>query len=133
MSRSSPFVLVALIALLGTAAPVRAQSRTAAPIARVSFAPTPRAAATAESRTPVGPTVAAEAVAARPAAAARNADESALAPMRRRAAFSQAQTLMIVGGAAFVAGALIGDDAGTVVMVGGAAVGLYGLYLYLQQ
>jgi hypothetical protein len=39
---------------------------------------------------------------------------------------------MIVGGAAFLAGALISGDAGTVIMVGGAAVGLYGLYLYLQ-
>jgi hypothetical protein len=40
--------------------------------------------------------------------------------------------LMIVGGAAFLAGAIIGGDAGTIIMVGGAAVGLYGLYLYLQ-
>jgi hypothetical protein len=40
--------------------------------------------------------------------------------------------LMIVGGAAFVAGALIDGDAGTLIMVGGAAIGLYGLYLYLQ-
>jgi hypothetical protein len=39
---------------------------------------------------------------------------------------------MIVGGAAFVAGAIIGDTAGTLFMVGGAAVGLYGLYQYLQ-
>ena len=44
----------------------------------------------------------------------------------------QATALMIVGGAAFVAGALISGNAGTIVMVGGAAVGLYGLYLYLQ-
>lgn len=47
-----------------------------------------------------------------------------------RAANSTA--LMIVGGAAFLAGAIIEGDAGTVIMVGGAAVGLYGLYLYLQ-
>lgn len=40
--------------------------------------------------------------------------------------------LMIVGGAAFVAGALIDGDAGTLIMVGGAAIGLYGLYLYLN-
>jgi len=39
--------------------------------------------------------------------------------------------LMIVGGAALVVGAVIGDDAGTLVMLGGAAVGLYGLYLFL--
>ena len=39
---------------------------------------------------------------------------------------------MIVGGAAFLAGAIIGDDAGTIIMIGGAGVGIYGLYLYLQ-
>jgi len=44
----------------------------------------------------------------------------------------QSSALMIVGGAAFLAGAIIGGDAGTIIMVGGAAVGLYGLYLYLQ-
>ena len=39
--------------------------------------------------------------------------------------------LMVVGGAALIVGAVIGDDAGTLVMLGGAAVGLYGLYLFL--
>lgn len=44
----------------------------------------------------------------------------------------QARALMIVGAAALVAGAIIGDDPGTIIMVGGAVVGLYGLYQYLQ-
>ena len=39
---------------------------------------------------------------------------------------------IIAGGALFVAGLLIGDDAGTIVAVAGAAVGAYGLYLYFQ-
>jgi hypothetical protein len=39
---------------------------------------------------------------------------------------------MIIGGAALVGGALIGGDAGTIVMLGGLGYGLYGLYLYLQ-
>jgi hypothetical protein len=47
------------------------------------------------------------------------------------AAFGRGETLMIVGGAALLAGLIIGDDAGTVIAVGGAVVGLYGLYLYL--
>jgi hypothetical protein len=55
----------------------------------------------------------------------------ALAAPRRP--FGLSQTLMIVGGAAFIAGAIIGDDAGTVMMVAGAGVGLYGLYLYLHE
>jgi len=45
---------------------------------------------------------------------------------------SQAEVLMIVGGAALLAGAIIGDDAGTLIMIGGAGIGLWGLYLYLQ-
>jgi hypothetical protein len=45
---------------------------------------------------------------------------------------SNSAALMIVGGAAFLAGAIIGGDAGTIIMVGGAGIGLYGLYLYLQ-
>ena len=40
--------------------------------------------------------------------------------------------LMIVGGAALVAGSLIDGDTGTIVMVSGAAVGLLGLYRYLR-
>jgi hypothetical protein len=58
-------------------------------------------------------------------------NDAALVAQRRP--FGMSQTLMIVGGAAFLAGAIIGDDAGTVLMVGGAGVGLYGLYLYLRQ
>ena len=40
--------------------------------------------------------------------------------------------LIIAGGALFVAGLLIGDDAGTVLAVAGAAIGAYGLYLYFM-
>lgn len=40
--------------------------------------------------------------------------------------------LMVVGAAGIVAGALIGGGAGTAVAVGGAAVGLYGLYRLLR-
>lgn len=44
----------------------------------------------------------------------------------------QARALMIVGGAALITGAIIGGDPGTIIMVGGAIIGLYGLYQYLQ-
>jgi hypothetical protein len=40
--------------------------------------------------------------------------------------------LMIVGAAAFIAGLIIGGTAGTAVAIAGAAVGLYGLFLFLQ-
>ena len=40
--------------------------------------------------------------------------------------------LMAVGGAALVAGLLIGESAGTAVALGGVAVGLIGLYEYVR-
>ena len=45
----------------------------------------------------------------------------------------QSETLMIIGGGLFLTGAIIGDDAGTILMVGGVVTGLYGLYQYLQE
>jgi hypothetical protein len=41
--------------------------------------------------------------------------------------------LMILGGAALITGVIIGDKAGTIIAVGGAIVGLYGLYVYLGR
>jgi hypothetical protein len=49
-----------------------------------------------------------------------------------RAGLGQARAMMVVGAAALVAGAIIGGDPGTIVMVGGAVIGLIGLYEYLQ-
>ncbi len=40
--------------------------------------------------------------------------------------------MMIVGATAMVAGAVIGGDAGTIIMIGGGAVGILGLWWYLQ-
>jgi hypothetical protein len=51
---------------------------------------------------------------------------------QRRRGLGQPIALMVVGGAALLTGLIIGDDAGTVIAVGGALVGLYGLYEYLQ-
>jgi hypothetical protein len=39
---------------------------------------------------------------------------------------------MVVGGAALLSGLIIGGGAGTAIAVGGAVVGLYGLYEFLQ-
>ncbi len=52
--------------------------------------------------------------------------------MATSANLGQARAMMIVGAAALVTGAIIGGDPGTVIMVGGAVIGLYGLYQYLQ-
>ena len=51
---------------------------------------------------------------------------------QRRAGLGQPMALMIVGGAALLAGAIIGDTPGTIIMIGGAVIGLIGLYEYLQ-
>jgi hypothetical protein len=40
--------------------------------------------------------------------------------------------LMIAGGALFIAGLIVGGDAGTVVAVTGAAIGAWGLYQYFR-
>jgi hypothetical protein len=91
--------------------------------------PSPAAVVTASVQAPVGPTLDAATVGIH-----RDATQSATTPTNatpvRRG--DQPTALMIVGGVAFLAGAIIGGDAGTIIMVGGAAVGLYGLYLYLQ-
>ena len=70
---------------------------------------------------------------AQPVDARTSREEAAQRAGAAAATGSQAgKVYMIVGGAAFVAGMLIGDDIGTLFMVGGAGVGLYGLYLYVQ-
>jgi len=42
----------------------------------------------------------------------------------------EGRVLAIVGGAAVITGILIGDTGGTVIAIGGAAIGLYGLYIW---
>ena len=59
-------------------------------------------------------------------------DATAVELMQRRRPSGQPVALMVVGGAAVVLGALIGDDVGTVFMIGGAVALLIGLYQYLQ-
>ena len=84
----------------------------------------------AHAARPVGPTR--DAATAGIRSAPESANVLATTAAEQQGGFGRAETLMIVGGAAFVAGLIIGDDAGTIVMVGGAVIGLYGLYLYLQ-
>lgn len=87
-------------------------------------------AATAHA-TPAGPTLESLRVGARTRTAPVDSLDLA-ALQRRNAGLGQSEALMIVGGAAILIGAIIGDDAGAFFMVGGAVVGLYGLYRYLQ-
>ncbi|HEY2853087.1 MAG TPA: hypothetical protein VGJ18_09595 [Gemmatimonadaceae bacterium] len=76
----------------------------------------------------VGPTADALAVGVRPVIVASPTAPSA----RGSAGLGQSEAMMIVGGAAILVGAIVGGNAGDVFMIGGAVVGLYGLYKYLQ-
>lgn len=121
-------VRLALLALSLLAAPAGAQAVSGAP----SFALQPDAQAPVASAATAEP-AAGPSLSALPTAAHH---AEATGPLRmmpaQRANMGQAKALMIVGAAAFVAGAIIGDTPGTIIMVGGAAVGLIGLYEYLQ-
>lgn len=71
-----------------------------------------------------------------PAALSRRpaGDSTAPAPLMRRQDSNRANTaLMIVGAAAILVGAIVeDDDASTVLIVGGAGIGLLGLYRFLN-
>lgn len=119
---------VAAVAALLSAAPAAAQQREVSPSATAPAAvPTVlagRAGAGAPMASPLsrwhGPSV----VSATPAPV------TAVAP---GGPTGREKGLMIVGGAALVAGAVVGGTAGTLVSLGGAAVALYGLYLYASR
>lgn len=66
------------------------------------------------------------------AVALRHRTAPAPAPRIPRANTAQNRAMAIVGGVGLVVGAVIGGDAGTIVMLGSAAVGLYGLYRFLS-
>lgn len=60
-----------------------------------------------------------------------NAPVTAAAPQSRPHAGKDI-AMMVAGGAALIVGAVVGGDAGTVIMIGGGAIGIIGLYHYLK-
>ena len=78
---------------------------------------------------PAGPTAAAASL------SPRLAEQPAAAPTMNRSDFAltNGEKLMVLGGAALITGAIIGDTPGTIIMIGGGAVLLYGLYLQLGR
>jgi hypothetical protein len=77
----------------------------------------------------VGPTVAASTAGIRAPSQAKSLNANS------RDAHMGAGTnvaLMVVGGAALIVGAIIGGTAGILIAVAGAALGLYGLYGFIQ-
>lgn len=120
-SRTAPLFALALgIASLTVARPAAAQDIALAP------APVAAPAPTASAEPVVGPTLTSATV------AVRHAEVPVAAAPARRGGYGQPVALMVVGGAALLAGLIIGDGAGTAIAVGGAVVGLVGLYQFLQ-
>ena len=76
-----------------------------------------------------GPTIQSAAIGF--SAADKNAELNAAAAQLRRGAGTDV-AFMVVGVGAMVAGAIIGGDAGTIILIGGAAMALWGLYNYLE-
>jgi hypothetical protein len=78
-----------------------------------------------------GPTLQSAAVGFRVNEAKVDASTKATAPLVRR---NQGQdvALMAVGVGAMIVGAIVGDTAGTIIIIGGAAMALFGLYHYLE-
>jgi hypothetical protein len=113
--------MAAFAALTFAAAPLYAQSQGETEVRDTSAVRQPAPSAMR------GPTVAS----ARIASHSVSTPNGAPPVIQNRTSNKNAVALMIVGGAALVIGAVIGDDAGTLVMLGGAAIGLYGLYHFL--
>ena len=79
-----------------------------------------------------GPTLQAASVGFRVSEAKVDASSKVTAAPVIRRHEGQDVALMVVGVGAMIAGALIGDKAGTIVIIGGAAMALFGLYHYLE-
>jgi hypothetical protein len=83
----------------------------------------------AQSDHSVGPTVSANTAGVRAPAVARSLNARA-ADTHMGAGENVA--LMVVGGAALIVGAVIGGTAGVLIAITGAAIGLYGLFHFIQ-
>jgi len=81
--------------------------------------------------TPKGPTIQSAAVGFRVSEAKVDASTKAtVAPIARHQ--GQDVAFMIVGVGAMIAGAIAGGTAGTIIIIGGAGMALFGLYHYLE-
>jgi hypothetical protein len=126
------FSLVAAFFLMILPVAVIAQSVTSSAVGIPSSAArTPNATTTPNVAVPsAGPTNAASTVGIRaPVAQRSNANAAAADP---HLGAGQNVALMVVGGAALIIGAAIGETAGVLLAIGGAAVFLYGLYNFIQ-
>ena len=91
----------------------------------VAQAPAPSPAAAAASTTSLAPTLAATHL-------SFSAENQAPLTVNASARMSpsEGKAAAIVGGALMITGLLVGGDAGTVIAIGGAGLGLFGLYIW---
>jgi hypothetical protein len=82
--------------------------------------------------TPQGPTIQAASVGFRVSDTKVDASTKVTAAPLLARHQGQDVALMAVGVGAMIAGALIGDTPGTIILIGGAAMALFGLYHYLE-
>lgn len=129
--------IAALIALTFASAPLHAQALEAQAVeaqapAALALAPASGASASAHAAAApaIGPTFGAArlGIATDDAGALASGEHPAVNREASHIGRREGRALAIVGGAAVLAGVLIGDTGGTVIAIGGAAVGLYGLY-----
>jgi hypothetical protein len=116
MLRLRQFVLVAALT-------------TASTLARPQLA-AGQAAAPAAALTPASPSFGPTLASAHVSLAAEDAAPLEMNAAARRMGRREGRVFALVGGAAVIAGVLIGGDAGTVIAIGGAGLGLYGLYVW---
>lgn len=124
-----PFALALSLASLVAVSSAGAQEAAVAPVATSTASAAvsaPVAAPSTAAPAPAGPTMDAAAVGVRHL----TSETTTSAPPR--GGYGQPVALMVVGGVALLAGLIIGGGAGTAIAVGGAVVGIIGLYQYLQ-
>jgi len=114
------------VGAISTAAPAVASATTASATTSTTVSSETTAPAA------VAPHIAASRAGVAPVAAKRvNAAEAAAAADQHMGA-GENVALMVVGGAAFVTGLIVGGGGGTAIAIGGAAIGLWGLYNYVK-
>jgi hypothetical protein len=79
-----------------------------------------------------GPTLQAASIGFHASPAKADASTSRTAAPVIRPHAGQDVALMAVGVGAMIVGALVGDTAGTIIIIGGAGMALFGLYHYLE-
>jgi len=118
------FIVVGTLALALIPGSASAQTARFSPTSTVAVPAAP--AATVQEKK--GPTLESAAVGVRAVPM-----KDASAPRRRSSSgIGHAGALMVVGGGAMIAGSFIDGDAGTIFIVGGAIILLYGLYQLVQ-